>query len=175
TGEASGEMDGRCGAWALATHRDLAAAGLPLRVVRLGTVWTLHFTEPGRYHWLLQYYLRAEGLTLSWVGTGRCLFSMDFSDGDYDALRAKILDSARAMKADAWWLSAEEHPGRARSMNKGLVREVLGSLIRIPQPIQSFYTEIMRRKKDDHHASHSNAANQVLHIVSSSAFLVCYV
>ena len=32
----------------------------------------------------------------------------------------------------------------------------------------------MRRKKDDHHASHSNVVNQLLHIVSSSAFLVCY-
>src|SRR5262245_48778567 len=32
----------------------------------------------------------------------------------------------------------------------------------------------MRRKKDDHHASHSNAANQLLHIISSTAFLVCY-
>ena len=37
------------------------------------------FKEPGRYNWLLQYYLRAEGITLSWVGTGRCLVSMDFT------------------------------------------------------------------------------------------------
>jgi glutamate-1-semialdehyde 2,1-aminomutase len=26
---------------------------------------------PSRYNWMLQYYLRAEGLALSWVGTGR--------------------------------------------------------------------------------------------------------
>jgi glutamate-1-semialdehyde 2,1-aminomutase len=32
----------------------------------------------------------------------------------------------------------------------------------------------MRRKKDDHHASHSNVVNQLFHIISSSAFLVCY-
>ncbi len=54
-------MDERCAAWTLATNRELADAGLPLRVVRLGTVWTMLFTEPGRYNWLLQYYLRAEG------------------------------------------------------------------------------------------------------------------
>jgi glutamate-1-semialdehyde 2,1-aminomutase len=33
----------------------------------------------------------------------------------------------------------------------------------------------MRRKKDDHHASHSNLVNQFFHLVSSSAFLYCYV
>ena len=50
-----------------------------LRVVNLATVWTVLFKEPSRYNWLLQYYLRAEGVTLSWVGTGRCLSSMDFT------------------------------------------------------------------------------------------------
>jgi len=34
---------------------------------------------------------------------------------------------------------------------------------------------VMRRKKDDHHASHSDTVNQIFHIISSSAFLVCYV
>ena len=174
TAEEYEAMDQRCAAWAQTTNRALATAGLPLRVVRLGTVWTILFTEPGRYNWLLQYYLRAEGLILSWVGTGRCLSSMDFSEADYDALRTKVLDAARRMSADGWWLNAQEHPGRERSMRQGLVREVLGSLIRIPLPIQNFYAEIMRRKKDDHHASHSDAVNQLLHIVSSSAFLVCY-
>ena len=37
---------------------------MPLRVVNLATVWTVLFKEPGRYNWLLQYYLRAEGVTL---------------------------------------------------------------------------------------------------------------
>jgi glutamate-1-semialdehyde 2,1-aminomutase len=55
-----------------------------------------------------------------------------------------------------------------------VIQEVLGSLIRVPRPIQAFYAEVMRRKKDDHHASHSNGVNQVLHIVSSSAFIACY-
>src|SRR5262249_24812451 len=73
------EMNERCAHWAEETNRGLAEAALPLRVVHLGTVWTVLFTEPGRYHWLLQYYLRAEGLTLSWVGTGRCLTNMDFT------------------------------------------------------------------------------------------------
>ena len=111
---------------------------------------------------------------MSWVGTGRCLNSMDFTAGDYDALRAKLVAAARQMKGDGWWPSAQEQPGREKSMRARLRREVVGSLVRVPEPIQSFYAEVMRRKSHDHHASHSNAVNQILHIVSSSAFLVCY-
>ena len=67
------EMNERCTQWVQATNRRLVDAELPVRVVHLATIWTVLFTEPGRYNWLLQYYLRAEGVTLSWVGTGRCL------------------------------------------------------------------------------------------------------
>jgi Glycosyltransferase Family 4 len=156
-------------------NRRLAEAALPLRVVHLGTVWTVLFTEPGRYHWLLQYYLRLEGVTLSWVGTGRCLSSMDYTGKDYEALQDKLLAAAHQMKADGWWLTAAEHPGRDKRMRARLVREMMGSLVRVPRPLQSFYAEVMRRKRDDHHASHSNTVNQLLHIISSSAFIVCYV
>jgi glutamate-1-semialdehyde 2,1-aminomutase len=168
------EMNERCAQWVRATNQRFADAALPLRVVHLGTVWTVLFTEPGRYNWLLQYYLRAEGLTLSWVGTGRCLSSMDFTDKDYEALQVKLVNAAHTMKADGWWLTATEHPGRDKHMRAGLLREVIGSLVRVPRPLLSFYTEVMRRKKDDHHASHSNTINQLFHLVSSSAFLVCY-
>ena len=59
-------------------------------------------------------------------------------------------------------------------MKRGLMREVLGSLVRVPRPVQGFCAEVMQRKRDDHHASHSNGVNQLPHIVSSSAFLACY-
>ena len=49
------------------------------------------------------------------------------------------------------------------------------ALVPVPRPVQSFYTEVMRRKKDDHVASHSDTINQLFHIVSSSVFLGCYV
>jgi glutamate-1-semialdehyde 2,1-aminomutase len=167
-------MNERCAGWGRSTNRRLAADALPLRVVHLGTVWTVLFTEPGRYNWLLQYYLRAQGVTLSWVGTGRCLSNMDFTEKDYEDLQTKLLAAAHAMKADGWWLTAVEHAGRERHMRRMLAREVLGSLVRVPRPLQTFYTEVMRRKKDDHHASHSDLTNQLFHIVSSSVFLGCY-
>jgi glutamate-1-semialdehyde 2,1-aminomutase len=169
------EMNERCGQWVRSTNRRLAEAALPIRVANLETVWTVLFTEPSRYNWLLQYYLRAEGVTMSWVGTGRCLSNMEFTDKDYDALQGKLVEAARKMKADGWWLSAAEHPGRKRHMRAGLVREMAGSLIRMPRPVQEFYAEVMRRKKDDHHASHSDLTNQMFHIISSTVFLGCYV
>ena len=43
----------------------------------------VHYTEPSRYNWMLQYYLRAEGLALSWVGTGRLIFSLNYTDADF--------------------------------------------------------------------------------------------
>jgi glutamate-1-semialdehyde 2,1-aminomutase len=168
------EMNERCGCWVRETNQRIAEAGLPLRVVHLASIWTLLFTEPSRYNWLLQYYLRAQGLTLSWVGTGRCLSSMDFTDNDYAALQDKLLGAAHAMAADGWWLTAEEHPGRERAMRRGLMREVVGSMLRPPEALTSFYLEVMRRKKDDHHASHSHTINQLFHIISSSVFIGRY-
>ncbi|KAH8052548.1 N2-acetyl-L-ornithine:2-oxoglutarate 5-aminotransferase [Aureococcus anophagefferens] len=58
---------------------------------------------PGRYHWMFQYYLRAEGLALSWVGTGRCLFSLDFTLAQYDAVKTALLNAAKQMRTDGWW------------------------------------------------------------------------
>jgi glutamate-1-semialdehyde 2,1-aminomutase len=163
-----------CASWALATNRELAASELPVRIAHLGTIWTILFTEPGRYNWLLQYYLRAKGITLSWVGTGRCLASLDFSSYDYECLQTAIVDAARGMRCDGWWLSAVNHPRREQRMKLRLIGEMMSSLVPVPRPVKAFYAEVMRRKHDDHHASHNDRANQWLHLVSSSVFIYCY-
>ena len=114
----------------------LADAALPLRVVHLGTIWTVLFTEPGRYNWLLQYYLRAEGVTLSWVGTGRCL-SQHGLHRRRTTRRCSTSSSAaaHAMKADGWWLTRRRAPGKGQDACEArLVREMLGSLVRVPAP-----------------------------------------
>ena len=168
------QAETRCAEWVRSTNQKLVAQALPLRIVHLSTVWTILFKEPSRYNWLLQYYLRAEGLTLSWVGTGRCLSSMDFSTEDYQELEVKLVAAAQAMKADAWWLTAEQQPGRDKLMRSRLIREMVGSIVQIPQPLKSFYKEINRRKEDDHLASHSNLINQFFHLLSSTTFIYCY-
>src|SRR5262249_14444619 len=35
----------------------LTAAGLPVRVANMSSIWTVYYTEPSRYNWMLQYYL----------------------------------------------------------------------------------------------------------------------
>ncbi len=52
-----------------------------MRVANLSSIWTVLYTQPSRYNWMLQYYLRAEGLALSWVGTGRLIFSLNYTRG----------------------------------------------------------------------------------------------
>jgi len=89
--------------WAEATNRQLSEAGLPLQMNHFLSIWSMVFTSPGRYHWLLQYYLKDEGVNLSWVGTGRCLFSLDWTREDYEKLTKNIVRAAERMKEDGWW------------------------------------------------------------------------
>jgi glutamate-1-semialdehyde 2,1-aminomutase len=170
--DAYAAANARCAAWVQAANQRFADAGLPIRLMNLGTVWTVLFKEQSRFNWLLQYYLRAEGVTLSWVGTGRCLSSMDMTDADYDELTDKLTRAARAMKRDAWWLTLEQYPQKEKRMKVRLAREMAGSLV--PRTVKTFYADVMQRKHDDHHASHNDWANQALHVVSSAVFVYCY-
>ncbi len=103
----------------------LSAAGLPVRAHNMSSVWTLTYTEPARYNWMLQYYLRAEGLALSWVGTGRFIFSHNYSDEDVVAVRQRIVDAAERMRADGWW------SGNPSLSNRGIRRQVLREMLAV--------------------------------------------
>jgi glutamate-1-semialdehyde 2,1-aminomutase len=81
----------------------MTAADLPVRFSNLSSIWMVHYAEPSRYNWMLQYYLRAEGLALSWVGTGRLIFSLNFGDADFAAVADRFVTAAGRMKADGWW------------------------------------------------------------------------
>jgi glutamate-1-semialdehyde 2,1-aminomutase len=81
----------------------LAAAEFPLRVVGLQSIWSLTFNRPGRYHWMLQFYLREAGLAVSWVGSGRLIFALVCSDADFAEFMDRLLAAARRMDADGWW------------------------------------------------------------------------
>lgn len=96
-------IDERWDRRAQALNRRLDEAGIPVRVANLSSIWTVTYTQPSRYHWMLQYYLRAEGLALSWVGTGRLVFSLDYTEADFEAVCARFVAAGRAMLADGWW------------------------------------------------------------------------
>jgi len=76
---------------------------LPLRAANMSSVWSLFYTEPSRYNWLLQYYLRAHGLALSWVGTGRLIFSLNYSDADFQAVLDRFVAACQDMQSSGWW------------------------------------------------------------------------
>jgi glutamate-1-semialdehyde 2,1-aminomutase len=81
----------------------LRAAELPVQVANLSSIWTLNYLTASRYNWMFQYYLRAQGLSLSWVGTARLIFSLNYSDADFAAVADRVVAAAEAMRRDGWW------------------------------------------------------------------------
>ena len=108
---------------AAALNDRLSAAKLPVRVAALSTIWTLCYPEPSRYNWMFQYYLRAAGLSLSWVGTGRLIFSLDYTEADFAQVSDRILSAAGDMQRDGWWWRD------AALTNKSIRRQVLREMI----------------------------------------------
>lgn len=117
------DLDARWDARAARMNGALQAAGLPLRVANLTSVWTVTFTQPSRYHWLLQFYLRAAGIALSWVGSGRLIFTHGFDDEAFDDVVRRFVEAGRAMAADGWWWQDAALTDRA--IRRGILREVL--------------------------------------------------
>jgi glutamate-1-semialdehyde 2,1-aminomutase len=95
--------NGRCEA----LNKRLEAAGVPVRTANMSTVWTFLYTRPSRFNWLFQFYLRKHGLWLSWVGSGRMIFSLDYTEAAYEAVADRIEAAALEMQADGWWSGPE--------------------------------------------------------------------
>ena len=97
----------------------MTAHDIPLQAANMSSVWTLFYTQPSRYNWMLQYYLRLQGLALSWVGTGRLIFSLNYSDADFEAVVQRFVMAATQMKQEGWWWHAPE------LTNKNIRRSIL--------------------------------------------------
>ena len=101
----------------------LQAAGLPVQVANLSSIWTFNYLVASRYNWMFQYYLRAQGLSLSWVGTARLIFSLNYGDADFAAVADRVMAAAEAMRRDGWWW---QNPALT---NKAIRRRVLRELL----------------------------------------------
>jgi len=106
----------------------LAARDLPVRLSNLSSIWMVHYTEPSRYNWMLQYYLRAEGLALSWVGTGRLIFSLNYTDADFAEVAERFAHATVKMKRDGWWWR------EASLTNKNIRRRILKEMLTRRRP-----------------------------------------
>ena len=100
----------------------LAAAQLPLRVSNLSSVWTVNYLQPSQYNWMFQYYLRAQGLALSWVGSGRFIFSLNYTAEDFEQVVERIVTAALAMQRGGWWWADAQLTNSA--IRKRLSREL---------------------------------------------------
>ena len=108
-------------------NRRFAERDLPLEIAHLSSIWTLCHTRSSRYNWMLQYYLKAEGLALSWIGTGRLIFSLNFSDADFEAVVERFIAAAEAMRRDGWWETGAL--GTDKTIKRRILREMLGHVV----------------------------------------------
>ena len=104
-------------------NKHLRDQELPVQVANMSSIWTVCYTRPSRYNWMLQYYLRAEGLALSWIGTGRLIFSLNYSNAEFDAVAARFIAAANAMKRDGWWWL--DPAATNRSIKRNILKEMI--------------------------------------------------
>jgi len=100
----------------------LAKQDLPVRVANMSTVWTVLYTRPSRYNWMLQFYLRAHGLALSWVGSGRLIFSLNYGDVEFAEVAKRFTQAAQDMQDAGWWDGPEQSN---QTIRKGIFKEML--------------------------------------------------
>jgi glutamate-1-semialdehyde 2,1-aminomutase len=119
------ELDGLWDGRAARLNARLEAAGLPVRVANLSSIWTVTYTTPSRYNWMFQYYLRLQGLALSWVGTGRLIFSLNYTELDFMAVADRFVEAAQAMQAHGWWWA------QPLATNKAIKRSILREMVKV--------------------------------------------
>ncbi|MBC7916177.1 MAG: aminotransferase class III-fold pyridoxal phosphate-dependent enzyme [Rhodoferax sp.] len=116
-------LDGVWNRRAQRLNQYLRDAGVPVQVANLSSIWTVLYTQPACYNWLFQHYLRLEGIALSWVGTGRIIFSLNYSEDDFDAVVDAFVRAGKAMLADGWWWNSDA------LTNKSIKRRILKELL----------------------------------------------
>jgi glutamate-1-semialdehyde 2,1-aminomutase len=63
------------------------------------------------------------GLALSWVGTGRLIFSLNYDDEQFAAVVERFVAACVEMKSDGWWSRAPALTTGA--IRRGILKEML--------------------------------------------------
>jgi glutamate-1-semialdehyde 2,1-aminomutase len=103
----------------------LQTAQLPVHVAGMETVWSVLFDVPSRYNWMFQYYLREQGIALSWVGSGRMIFNFELDDTTFELFTQRFIKAAQRMQEDGWWWTPEHQN------NRNIRRQVLKEMLRL--------------------------------------------
>jgi glutamate-1-semialdehyde 2,1-aminomutase len=103
---------------------------LPLRAANMSSVWSLYYTGTSRYNWMLQYYLRSEGLALSWVGTGRLIFSLNYTESDFDEVLSRFVKACEKMKEAQWFWAPPQ------LTNKLIRRSILKEMLQLRHTVK---------------------------------------
>ena len=109
-------------------NQRLEDTGIPVRIANLTSIWTVLYTQPGRYNWMFQFYLRKHGLLLSWVGSGRIIMSLNYTDEEYEQVMRRFIEAALDMKTHAWWWRSPV------LTNKVIKWQMLGEMLRARLP-----------------------------------------
>jgi glutamate-1-semialdehyde 2,1-aminomutase len=127
-----GGLDNRWNRRAVALNARLEREQLPVRVANLVSIWTVCYQTPSRYNWMFQYYLRAEGLHLSWIGSGRLIFSHNYTDADVAAVCDRFVAAAGRVRADGWWWHPPQMTNRA--IRRQMLRETVTAWLTAARP-----------------------------------------
>lgn len=126
-------------------NQRLLAEQLPLKITNMHSILSVIYTQPSRYNWMLQFYLRNAGLELSWTGTGRFIMSLSYTDEEFEQVVDCFIQAAKQMLQDGWWWSSEE------LTNKAIKQQFLGDMLTTMFPLlRPFLPAPLSRLKDLH-------------------------
>jgi glutamate-1-semialdehyde 2,1-aminomutase len=104
-------------------NRRLEQANLPVHIAGMETVWSILYKTPSRYNWMFQFYLRDQGIALSWVGSGRMIFNFGMDDKDYEIFMQRFVKAAEVMEKDGWWWTDTQLTNR--HIRQSVFKEIL--------------------------------------------------
>jgi glutamate-1-semialdehyde 2,1-aminomutase len=101
----------------------LEQANVPVQVAGMESVWSILYKLAGRYNWMLQFYMRDQGIALSWVGSGRMIFSLNMNNADFEIFTERFVKAALQMKEDGWFWVAPQQTNR--QIRQSIFKEML--------------------------------------------------
>lgn len=121
-------------------NHQLEQASLAIKISNMHSVLSVLYTVPSRFNWMFQFYLQAEGLELSWIGSGRFIMSLSYTDDDFNEVSQRLISAALKMQADGWWWQSENLSNQSikhQMMNDMLVAKfpLLKPLVKASEPI----------------------------------------